>query len=348
MTNPRDILLFRAAALFIVAAGLSSDSTCAATPQKIKDKNRTAETAFATTARSAKFAAKSSDANYTEVALPTCLGGKFAIVPAGSDRLKVFVHRTPVNPRETTARVPIGGGLFLTTNYDVVDNPAILSNCNCDQLIGVSYDTMPVSDGALKPLRNWKKLEYIDLRNSDVTDAGFSALSDATTVVSLNCAMGNLNGSGLKYLNKWNNLQYLNLAKNPLQEPNLAGLVPLKRLRELEIRRAGLTNQSIDYIEKLGDLRWLSIGENRITAKAIARLKCLKNLETLKVPQTLLTINDVRIFKEFKSLKRLDIGGLGFTDKVGRDWGKELPGVAVCVAAAGPAPFPIEVFRPLH
>ncbi|MCC6589401.1 MAG: hypothetical protein IT168_22065 [Bryobacterales bacterium] len=150
-----------------------------------------------------------------------------------------------------------------------------------------------VTDEGLAVLRNWSRIERLNLRGTKVTDNTLSILAGKNTVKSLDIGYAEVTDSGLQNLVRMKGLRELAFGGNKLTEVGLEVLRSLPQLTKLDIAGqqrtdsglwfVSLTDIGLDPIATLTELRELNLSSTPVSAKGIQRLATLKKLEKLNL-----------------------------------------------------------------
>ncbi|QLY40800.1 hypothetical protein HF295_08010 [Hujiaoplasma nucleasis] len=197
-----------------------------------------------------------------------------------------------------------------------------------------------VSD--LRPLRDLKKLESLNLRNNEITnlndiyfqeiiDLPLTSLSlrhnvvrdefDNQTRISDISLLANF--SDLEYLDLQDNhikniealknlskLTYLNISQNDLEDKSVLDLENLIHLQSLNLRQTGVTN--LDVLANFTDLEYLNIHSNT-ELTSIAFISSLTKLETL-IAQNVPIGNQIGLLEDHNQLLRLNLQNTNIND----------------------------------
>ena len=177
-----------------------------------------------------------------------------------------------------------------------------------------------VSDGGIAFLKQWDKLEYLNLRGTEVTskvfehlakmrklktldvgfsrvnDDGFDALASLEQLSELHIGGDKMSGLALPLLRLLPSLTYLDVNGSQrtdsgrwglmLSDLNAESLSALTQLRVLNIGGALVTDVGMKFVESLVELEELNLSRMDITAQALAPLAKLPKLRRLNVWQS--------------------------------------------------------------
>lgn len=132
----------------------------------------------------------------------------------------------------------------------------------------------------LEPLR---RLEWLDLGGTAISDEGLSGLAELTSLKTLHLHHTRVTNRGLAQLAKLGALEELTLHSTDVVDEGVAHLVGLQRLHTLRLDRTLVTDAAIDTLVQLRGLRRLNLAHTVVTAAGVARLRELPELEVLEL-----------------------------------------------------------------
>ena len=150
-----------------------------------------------------------------------------------------------------------------------------------------------ITDVSIAYIRNWKKLERLNLRGTDITDTSLQYIGGLTSLKSLDISYTQITNNGMEYLASLGNLEELRVGGNKVTGAGLRVLRTLPRLRALDLsggqkRNSGtwivtLTDPDLETIGAIAGLRELNLSGMKVTAAGLRLLAPLKNLERLSL-----------------------------------------------------------------
>ena len=146
-----------------------------------------------------------------------------------------------------------------------------------------------ITDDAGLAAADLSRVRRLDLRGSNVTDAGLAHLSGLTQLESLDLSYTHVTDAGLAHLNGLVNLRELRLgghARNVGDKITDAGILHLKdmnRLDSLSIGGTKATNDSMAVVTGLPRLRHLDMAYTSLRWKGVAEMAKLPRLEHLNL-----------------------------------------------------------------
>jgi hypothetical protein len=138
-----------------------------------------------------------------------------------------------------------------------------------------------------------KPIVKIDLHSTGVTDADLIFLENSKkelgTLRYLDLRLTNITDAGVANIRSLKNLQTLNLFRTQLTDDGLARLKNLKQLQTLLIGGTKVTDSGMVYVTRFKELKKLSLFQTQVSDEAIPELKRLRKLETLLISGSKIT-----------------------------------------------------------
>lgn len=188
-------------------------------------------------------------------------------------------------------RVPAGRPLRLEVHPPGAQDLSPLDRLPADALHSLSLWNARVRDEELSHLKSLTGLEWLDLTQNPVTDAGLSVLS-------------HLKG-----------LKELRLGGTLAGDETAARLAELPELRTLVVRDTALTDKGLREIARMPRLESLHLGSRRITDVGLAALSRSQSLRTLIIEDTPITDAGIRSLAGLKNLESLAFRGTLVTSR---------------------------------
>lgn len=110
-----------------------------------------------------------------------------------------------------------------------------------------------------------KELRYLDLRLTQIGDAGAVHLKNLTGLQTLNLFRTQVGDQGLAQLKKLTHLQTLLIGGTKITDDGLVNLKSMKRLKKLSLFQTLVTDAAIPHLKILSQLESLLISGTRIT-----------------------------------------------------------------------------------
>ena len=145
--------------------------------------------------------------------------------------------------------------------------------------LGLSNDQ--VSDRRLPCLARLKRLRFLDLSNTRITDAGLKQLEVLPRLCSLGLRDTPVSDDGLKQLKRLKQLRGLDLSNTRITDAGLKQLEVLRGLVSLNLRHTPVTDAGLVHLECLNELEELDISSTRVTDAGLDHLRYLPKLRIL-------------------------------------------------------------------
>jgi len=162
-------------------------------------------------------------------------------------------------------------------------------------------------------VRRLSQLQYLNLSNTMITDAGLTDLNKLTSLRELHLST-RITDVGLVQLEGLNSLRELNLENSKITDAGLVHMNGLKSLRRLNLDNTQITDAGLVHLRGLSSLQDLCLRDTKITDDGLAHLKGLNNLRELDLGMTVVTDAGLVHLKGLKSLETLYIPATNITD----------------------------------
>jgi hypothetical protein len=139
-------------------------------------------------------------------------------------------------------------------------------------IIGVDLSSTPVTDGDLRHLLHFRKLQHLDLRLTKVGDAGTQYLGFLKGLRSLNMFRTNLGDAGLERLKDLKDLETLLIGGTRVTDEGLKSLERLSRLRKVSVFDTQVSDAGLKSFGKLNALEVLLIGQSKISEESARKV----------------------------------------------------------------------------
>lgn len=170
-------------------------------------------------------------------------------------------------------------------------------------------------DLALRYLRGLPQLESLNLRGTEVTDAGLANLSGLVNLRSLNLWSTAVSDAGLAHLRGATRLQSLVLAHTKVTDAGLAQLQRCTQLESLDLSGLAISGSSLVHFRGMSRLRSLDLAMTQVPDAALANLQGLSQLESLNLSGSLVTDAGMDWIAGLTRLKSLNLGSTRVTDR---------------------------------
>ena len=210
-----------------------------------------------------------------------------------------------------------------------------------------------VTDEGLATMRNWQRIERLNLRGTKVTDNTLALLAGKDSIVALDIGYAEVTDSGLQQLTRLRGLRELAFGGNKMTEVGLQVLRSLPMLTRLDIAgkqrtdsglwSVTITDAGLDPVATLADLRELNLSGHLVTSRGIEKLRGLKKLERLNLYGARRVGDDAAPhLAAMTALRWVDLKDTGVTGEGIASLRKSRPGL---VSAGDPANEPVEHFK---
>jgi serine/threonine protein kinase len=160
------------------------------------------------------------------------------------------------------------------------------------------------------------KLQGISLHGTTLTDKGYAALSELSTIRELILSRSDISDFNLEQLTSLSDLRFITLNDTPVTDRGMESLSKIKTLMTICIAGAqDVTGKGLRSLTRLPALSTLIVNFTGITGADLNLLKRNKTLSTLGVQQLKLTDNDIDVLSTLTGLTHLDIARNYITDK---------------------------------
>lgn len=213
-----------------------------------------------------------------------------------------------------------------------------------------------VTDEGLAAMKNWPKIERLNLRGTKVTDNTLSLFAGKASITSLDIGYAEVTDSGLQHLPRYPNLRELAFGGNKMTEVGLQVLRALPQLTKLDLSGkqrtdsglwfVGLTDLGLDPVATLTELRELNIAGTPVSSRGLEKLRSLKKLEKLNLLGCKrVTDEAAAVLAAFPALKWIELKDTALTAKGFSALRSARPNLVVAgdPAVEPPDPYRVEV-----
>ena len=168
----------------------------------------------------------------------------------------------------------LGGGVELHAGF--ADTDAVLTEhlkaLTHLRILDLRYTN--VTDAGLKHLEGLTKLTWLDLIDTKVTDAGLEHLKRLTKLRQLWLGATNVTDAGLKHLRGLKNLESLGLDSLPkVTDAGLEHLKGLTNLEKLQLGSTNVTDAGLEHLKRLTKLKSLGLIDSKVTKEGVQKLR---------------------------------------------------------------------------
>lgn len=151
-------------------------------------------------------------------------------------------------------------------------------------LTDLSLEETAITGAGLAHLAGLKKLEWINLWNTQIDDPGMTILARLPALQSLPVGGTQITDAGLLPFKEHKTLRYLGLRNTAVTDSGVAHLAALPALTELNLRNTKVTDDCLSTLIGLRTLKKVWLGDTGVTKEGVARLRrmkpgCTVNLE---------------------------------------------------------------------
>ena len=131
-------------------------------------------------------------------------------------------------------------------------------------LEGADLADLPVSDDEVRALLNYgRRLQWLNLTGSEITDDVLSDLAAMRSLANLNLASTAITDEGLAALTSSKRLEELGLKETQVSDAGISHLLKMPRLKFLDVRQTGMTRDGLKALREAPRLREVLINRNR-------------------------------------------------------------------------------------
>ncbi|MDB5352627.1 MAG: hypothetical protein JWN86_3874 [Planctomycetota bacterium] len=226
-----------------------------------------------------------------------------------------------VNRRYTSGRQPPGPGWLRGWLGDEYFQDVTVVSLS-DNLFRLK--TRPTLDSVLTHAKTMGRLEYLDLRGNQLTDAHLARIRDLTTleslwiqasggltdngvaqlkimtnITSLHLENATITGRGLDHLAEIPKLEELHVPGNRFIDADLASLSRMPHLKRLDVggRSSEITDEGMKLIGNITTLEFVGIQDTNTSDAGLNRLRSLPNLKELRTGRSKITPEGIQRFQ---------------------------------------------------
>lgn len=189
-----------------------------------------------------------------------------------------------------------------------------------DQIANLRYlrtlqlPNFPIDDDVLRRLSRLVEMQN-DLGPIDesVTDAGLAYLRDFRNLESLSLRGTQISDDGMKALANLVNLRFLDLSRTAIGDRGIQHITRLGKLEYINLDKTLVTDESASVVRTWTNLTHVSSNETDVGDTWAARLSELKNLEYTGLNRTRVTDIGLASFRKSPALKALNLSGSAVT-----------------------------------
>ncbi len=142
-----------------------------------------------------------------------------------------------------------------------------------DDFFCTVVDAVPKNDTSILILKDFSRIQYLYLFNSQVTDAGLENLKGLTQLKELYVNSTEVTDAGLEHIKGLTQLQRLHLLDTKVTDVGLERFKELTQLKELDLSGTKVTDTGMEYLKGLSQLRVLLIQNTKVTDEGVKKLQ---------------------------------------------------------------------------
>lgn len=169
-----------------------------------------------------------------------------------------------------------------------------------------------IDDTGLAEIQHLRRLRFLSIRNSNVTERGLAHLVALAALTQLDVEHTKISRAGIAELPKLSNLRHLSVSGSGADDAALADVSALTKLETLSLLNTRVTGAGLAAIRRLPLLTRLTVTSSEIRDGAIGELRGLR-LKDLRIGDAITDagLRDLRVIPELRSLI---LDGLPITD----------------------------------
>jgi hypothetical protein len=284
------------------------------------------------------------DKKAREIHFPDSISlGKLYLLPAGLpiwNNEYLVLKNAPfraAGKAQGSIRIPGNMSLFLDVGYAAVQDPSLLTAYGQDFFAGLKFERLEINDKPMAIVGTLTGLRALDVRDSNVSDAGLKSLSNLKNLEYLNLSRTAITGHGLPSLAGLRSLRTVLLDGNTVTDNGLKFIRQCDHVHLLALNHCQITDQGLRSLSTLTEVESLELNFNPgITATGLLQLTGLRNLKSLEVRTTAITAKDLPVIQALKrrtpSLQCISLSDKSFSKEAVKKWEQSLPGLKVAAS----------------
>jgi Leucine-rich repeat (LRR) protein len=245
------------------------------------------------------------------------VGGSVALDTAGRITA-VDLTSTPIGDADLSRLAAIPALQRINLSHTLISDAGLERLKPLENVVVLNlYYAEYITDSGIAHLKEWKKLERLNVCGSKVTSALFEHIAAMKSLRSLNVGFSRATDDGFENLAGLENLETFAFAGNKMSGVALPLLKLLPALKNLEVSGwqrtdsglwgLALSDFNLDSIAQLGQLESLDIGGSKVTDRGVAELAGLTKLHTLGLSETTVTARGLASLVKLPELARLNL-----------------------------------------
>jgi Leucine-rich repeat (LRR) protein len=166
-----------------------------------------------------------------------------------------------------------------------------------------------LSAAAIEPLQVQDQLEYLDLSNSSIDDAGIAHLVRLQRLTAIDLQRTTVTDAAAESLSKLRNLDHLHLADTKVTDRGIRALQSLRQLKFLSVQNCQITDEGARQLADMSSLETIALGGTQVTDRTVGALVQLPRLKGLNLANCNITDAGAVKLLEAKNLEMYALGG---------------------------------------
>ena len=182
-----------------------------------------------------------------------------------------------------------GGKVALFARPSVTFSGTKVGDADLPSLKGLRLSSLNLAGTRVKtlePLEGVRGITFLDIRDTQVGDAGMARLEGMADLETLSIARTPVTDRGLAHLGGLKRLRDLDLGGTAISDAGMEHLARLGGLRSLSLVGTRVSDAGLEPLKGLGELEMLDLSGLPITGAGLARLEGLKKLKNLTLVKT--------------------------------------------------------------
>jgi internalin A len=201
------------------------------------------------------------------------------------------------------------------------------------KLDSLSLDGCNITNEMLARISNIKnlqpKLRLLSLENTKITDKGLGYLNNFKKLKWLYLDQSDITDDGILHLKGLSELNLLSLKETKITDSGLMALKYFPKIYELRLRQTKITDAGIVHLKSLPHLEILDLGETDITDEGLKDLDNIINLGDLAIDHTKVTDKGLTYIKGLTNLRSIFLFNTNVTEKGIKNLQEKLPKLSI-------------------
>ena len=186
----------------------------------------------------------------------------------------------------------------------------------------VSFSESKIGNDAIRALRSFRDLTFLDMRGAVVDDRTlielFSRNHDGTTpfpvLTSLDLGESTVSDIGIREIMSCRKLGRLTLSGTRITDQTAAQIECLTKIWSLDLSDTGVTNEGLKRLRPLTRIQYLDLSETGVTNEGLKRLRPLTRIWHLDLSDTAVTNEGLKHLRPLTDLRMLQLAGAKISD----------------------------------